>query len=225
MVEDRADSPLDQGDEEVVATAAEDTDAFLSVIQQFYIGEVNQKISAQDRIDRTTNWAVTMMIALLSVVFSSRSLPAYLLLVGHIALGVFLTYDVRRYRSFDFYRDRVRHLQENVFANVLVPSAGEHHRWREELSDDLQSPTHKVTLFESISRRLTRIYGILFTLLGLAWIAKVTLFTPETRWIEAAALPGVSGLVVGGLLGVVYLGIFVLMVWPHKRQPQTGYSD
>lgn len=227
MVEDRANSPPDQEDEEVTAKVADDTDAFLSAVQELYRGEVSQSISAQDRIDRTTNWAITMIIALLSVVFSSRSLPAYLLLIGLIALGVFLTYEVRRYRTFDLYRARVRLLQQNVFGNVLVPSAVEDHNWREELSDDLISPTYKVSLYESISRRLTRIYGLLFTILGLAWIAKVTLFTPETQWTEAAALPGgVSGVVVGGVLGVVYLGILALMVWPHTRQAQGEiYGD
>lgn len=75
-----------------------------------------------------------------------------------------------------------------------------------------------MTVFEATSRRLTRIYGLLFTILGLAWVAKVTLFTPETQWREAAALPGVSGALVGGVLGVVYLGLFALMVWPHQRQ-------
>lgn len=89
MVEDPAESPLDQEDEEVAASAADDSDAFLSVMPHFYRGEISQAISAQDRIDRTTNWAITMLIALLSVVFSSRSLPAYLLLIGLIALGVF----------------------------------------------------------------------------------------------------------------------------------------
>lgn len=220
MAEDpeHADSPLDAEDQEVGAAAADDTDAFLSIVPHFYRGEVSQAISAQDRIDRTTNWAITTIVALLSVVFSSRALPAYLLLIGLVALGIFLSYEARRYRFFDLYRSRVRLLQQNVFSNVLDPSGVDRRHWREELGDDLQTPTYKVTVYEAISRRLSRIYGLLFAILGIAWIAKVTLFTPETEWVEAAGLPGVSGFVVAGILGAVYLGLVALMVWPHERQ-------
>ena len=31
------------------------------------------------------------------------------------------------------------------------------------------------------------------------WIAKVTLFTPESRWQEAAELPGIPGVAVAGV--------------------------
>lgn len=61
----------------------------------------------------------------------------------------------------------------------MAPVGMEHPHWREELSDDLRRPRFKVTNREAFSRRLTRIYVPLFTVLGVAWVAKVTPFTPE----------------------------------------------
>jgi uncharacterized membrane protein len=174
--------------------------------------------SAQDRIDQTTNWAITVIAALLSVVFSSPDMPAYLLLVGIVILGIFLSFEVRRYRFYDLYRARVRFFQENAYANALEPLGVEHGRWREELSDDLQYPTFMVNAQEALSRRVRRIYGLLFAVLGVAWAAKVTLFTPETVWTEAAELPGIHGGVVAGLLVVLYVGLFAVAKWPTERQ-------
>jgi uncharacterized membrane protein len=215
---DHTDNPLDPADQEIAAEIAGDAKALLSALPHYYRGEISQANSAQDRIDRTTNWAITVIAALLSVVFSSPDMPAYLLLVGIVVLGIFLSYEVRRYRFFDLYRARVRFFQENVYANALNPSGVEHGRWREELSDDLRYPTFKVGTREALSRRVRRIYGLLFAVLGIAWVAKVTLFTPETLWTEAAELPGIHGAVVAGLLVVLYLGLVAIAKWPGERQ-------
>ncbi|WP_049928536.1 DUF2270 domain-containing protein [Halopiger goleimassiliensis] len=212
------DGPLERDDQEIGAAVADDADALLDALPHYYRGEVSQANSAQDRIDQTTNWAITVLVALLSVVFSSPDMPAYLLLIGLIALSIFLSYEVRRYRFFDMYRARVRFFQENVYANALEPVGTEHPRWREELSDDLRYPTFKVSAREALSRRIRRIYGLLFAVIGVAWVAKVTLFTPETQWTEAAELPGVPGVVVAGSLLAFYVAIVVLAKWPGRRQ-------
>lgn len=47
---------------------------------------------------------------------------------------------------------------------------------------------------------------------------RVTLFTPEAQWTEAAELPGVSGHAVAGLLLAFYGALAVLAFWPTDRQ-------
>ncbi|WP_123534596.1 DUF2270 domain-containing protein [Halosimplex salinum] len=216
--EARNESPLDRDDQAIGAEIARDTDGFSSVLPQFYRSEVTQAAGAQDRMDRTTNWAITVLAALVSVVFSTPRMPAYLLLIGVVALSIFLTYEVRRYRFYDVYRSRVRIVQENFFANALSPTGLEDTAWREKLSKDLRSPTFKVTTLEALARRLRRTYGLLFLVVGIAWVAKVTLFTPESQWTETAALPGVPGPVVAGALAVFYLCILLVAKWPTDRQ-------
>lgn len=211
-------TPAESGvDEEVAAGVADDAEALLSTLPHYYRGEVSQANNTQNRIDQTTNWAITLLAALLSVVLSSPDVPAYLLLVGVVVLGIFLVYEVRRYRYFDLHRARVRFVQENVFANALDPTGVEHANWREELGDDLRYPRFKVSVRETLSRRVRRIYGLLFGVLGVAWVGKVTVFAGGDRWLDAASLPGIPGLAVVALLGVFYLGVVVVALWPSGR--------
>ncbi|WP_290809842.1 DUF2270 domain-containing protein [Halovivax sp.] len=212
------DSPLDPEDEEIAAEIADDPDSFAAMLPHFYRGEVSQANSAQDRIDRTTDWAIALLAALLSLVFSSPDMPAYLLLIGLVAMWVFLFFEVRRYRFFDVWRARVRFVQENVFANAFEPVGVEHPAWREELSDDLRRPTFKVSALEALSRRIRRVYGLLFAVLGVAWAFKVTLFTPERLWTEAAEIHGVPGEAVAAGLAAFFVGLAVLAAWPRGRR-------
>lgn len=203
---------------DVGAAVAEQPTDLLAVVGELYRGEVNQATTAQDRIDRTTDWAIALIAALLSVVFSSPEMPADLLLIGMLMLGVFLFYESRRYRTYDAFRARVRFVQQNVYADALHPIGAEHGDWREELSDDLRRPTVKITFWEALARRLRRMYGLLFVILGVAWVAKVTIFTPEGNWLETAAVPGVPGAVVLGALVAFYALLGVVAFWPRKRQ-------
>ncbi|QCJ45932.1 DUF2270 domain-containing protein [Haloprofundus sp. MHR1] len=209
---------LEREDQEVAGEIAHDADALLSTIPHYYRGEVSQTNNAQNRIDQTTNWVVTIIAALLSVVLADPSISPNLLLVGVVVLGIFLSYEARRYRFYDLYRSRVRFVQQNVFANALDPKGVEHSQWREELGDDLRYPKFKVTLLEALSRRLRRIYGLLFVIVGLTWVVKITILTPETTWSDAAALPGIPGEAVAGVLSVVYLCIAVVAFWPSSRE-------
>lgn len=212
------DEPLEREDQEIATEIADDAESLLSALPHYYRGEISQTTTAQDRIDQTTNWAITVLAALLSVVFSSPDMPAYLLLVGMVILAIFLSFEVRRYRFYDLYRSRVRFFQENVFANALDPQGVEHTTWREELGEDLRYPTFKVSTLEALSRRVRRIYALLFAVLGVSWVAKVTLFTPESQWTEAAELPGIPGTVVAGTLALFFVGLVVLAKWPGSRE-------
>ena len=219
-------SRVDADDQDVAATIADDPDKFLSLLPQFYRGEINQATTAQDRIDRSTDWAVALIAAVLSLVFSSPDMPAYLLLIGLLVLCVFLWFEVRRYRYFDVARARVRLVQKNVFANALDPIGTETADWRSELSEDLRTPTFKVSRGEALSRRLRRVYGFLITLLVVAWIAKVTLFTPEAQWTEAAELPMVPGTVVGAGIALFFVTMVIVAFWPsHREAMGTMYGE
>lgn len=214
---DERDAELGREADAVAARAATDPDDFLAMVPHFYRGEISQVTNAHDRIDRTTDWAVALIAALLSLVFASPAMPAYLLLIGLFILCTFLLFEVRRYRFYDMWRSRVRFVQENVFAALFDPAGVEHADWRERLGEDLRTPTFKVSTFEALSRRVRRVYWLLFSVLGVAWVAKVTLFTPELRWTAAAELPGVSGLAVAATLGAFYAAVVAVAVWPTER--------
>ena len=67
--------------------------------------------------------------------------------------------------------------------------------------------------------------ALLFVVVGIAWVSKVTVFTTEAQWTEGAELPGTPGLVVATTLGLFYLTVFLIAFWPGKRQAKGEIHD
>ncbi|WP_181686439.1 DUF2270 domain-containing protein [Halorhabdus salina] len=211
--------PESPAEREVAGEAATERSDFLSLMGHAYRGELGRTTSWRTRIDRTTNWAVVLTATLLTWAFSGDSRPHYVLLVGMGMMIVFLGIEARRYRVYDIWRSRVRLLEENVFANALDPEGVEQPNWRELLSDDLREPTIKTPLREAISRRLWRVYAPLLYVLLAAWLIRLTVFaTPAGGVIGTAAVGGVPGAIILGIVGVFYTGITILAFWPASRQ-------
>ncbi|WP_459191955.1 DUF2270 domain-containing protein [Halosimplex sp. J119] len=175
-----------------------------SAMAHLYRGEIHRMKFWRERLDRTTNWAVIVIAALLTWAFSSPNNPHYIVLIGVATLTVFLVIEARRYRGYDIWRSRVRTLQENVWAYGLDPEGGvADEEWRVRLGDDYRTPTLKIAAEEAIAHRLRRVYLPLFVVLLAAWIVRITAFAPE-RWTETAAIGTIPGPVVVGLVGAFY---------------------
>ncbi|KYH26567.1 hypothetical protein HAPAU_16660 [Halalkalicoccus paucihalophilus] len=114
-------------------------------------------------------------------------------------------------------------IEENVFANAFNPESSIRREWRTELADDLRNPTLKVSTREAITRRLRRVYFLLLSVLLLAWLFRISLFVPGERWVETAAMPGVPGTVVVGVVVLYYVVALVLTAWPSSRQAKGEY--
>ena len=183
-----------------------------SATAHLYRGEIHRMKFWRERLDRTTNWAVLIISAILTWAFSRPGVPHYVLLIGAAALSVFLTIEARRYRGYDMWRSRVRKLQENVFAYGLDPSAGlPDPQWRESLSEDYRNPKIKISMREAIAHRLRRIYLPLFSIVLAAWVVRITAFS-SAAWPESAAIGVISGEIIVGLVVVLYLGSVVSAV-------------
>ena len=150
--------PTDREARDVAQEAGQDRSKFLSLMPHYYRGEVSQMSTRLDRLDLTIDWAIAVIAAMLALSFGSTDSPPYFLLIGMFAMTMFLLFDVRRYRSYDAARARVRMIEQNFFANAFDPQGTEHEGWRTEIGDDLRYPTLKVSYWEAISRRLRRVY-------------------------------------------------------------------
>ncbi|SFK63013.1 Uncharacterized membrane protein [Halogranum rubrum] len=196
----------------------EETSAPGSAMAHLYRGEIHRMKMWRERLDRSSNWAVTVMAAILTWAFADASNPHYVILVGALMVGIFLVIEARRYRGYDIWRSRVRLLQENVFAYALDPSQGiEDDEWRRKLSRDYRTPTTKITYEEAIAHRLRRVYLPLFTVLGAAWLFRITVM-PTTGWPASAAIGMIPGAVVTGLVITAYLGLVSITFRPRRWQ-------
>lgn len=197
-----------------------------SLLGHFYRGEMDRVTSWSGRLDRTTNWAVTIMAAIITWAFTSPDNPPYILLFGMGTVGVFHLIETRRYRTYDIWRSRVRLLEENVFAELLtgeVESTG--FDWRLELAKDLRQPAVKIPFLEAYGRRLRRVYLPLLFVLLLAWVARITVFSPGQTAVEAAGVVGVPGELVIGAVAAAYLAWTAIALWPRERQAKGEQYD
>ena len=88
------------------ATSAE----FINALAHFHRAEIARMAGWRDRIDRTTNWAITVVAGMLSVSLSTPASHHGVLLFAMVLVLLLLSIEARRYRFFDVYRARVRQL-------------------------------------------------------------------------------------------------------------------
>jgi uncharacterized membrane protein len=157
---------------------------YITVLAHYHRAEMNRMAGWRDRIDRTTNWAITGVAAMLSLSLSSPTSHHGVLLFAMVLVQLLLLIEARRYRFFDVYRGRVRRMEKNYFAQVLAPLPDPDGGWAKILGEDLRRPRFLIPLRVAMSRRLKRNYLWMFVILLLAWVLKIT--TPRLQ--EAGAV-------------------------------------
>lgn len=186
-----------------------------SALAHLYRGEVHRMTRWRERLDRTTNWAVTVMAAILTWAFSDPENPHFLILMGGVAVAFFLGIEAHRFRGYIVWRTRVRLLQENVWAYGLDPSADLlDENWREELAADYREPTLKISFEEALAHRLRRIYLPVLTIVLLAWVIRTTALS-ATPLPESAAIGALPGTAVLAVVAVLYLAAVVITFRPR----------
>ncbi|MDE1992652.1 MAG: DUF2270 domain-containing protein [Rhizobiaceae bacterium] len=150
-----------------------------NTLSHYYRGELGRMTSWRDRIDRTSNWAITVVAALLSVSLSSPSSHHGVLLFGMMVITLLLMIEARRYRFFDVYRARVRQMERSYFAQILAPEADLNPDWAQSIAKSLRAPRFLLSYFEAMQRRLRRNYCWMYAILLLAWILKIS--TPKLQ--------------------------------------------
>jgi uncharacterized membrane protein len=150
------------------------TAEFINVMAHYYRAEMARMASWRDRIDRTTNWAITVVAAMLSISLSTPTAHHGVLLFAMLLIVLLLMIEARRYRFFDVYRTRVRRLERSYYAQIIAPVSEVEKGWARVLGDDLRRPLFLISLQEAMSRRLRRNYCWIFLILLLAWVLKIT---------------------------------------------------
>lgn len=214
------------GDNEIAREVASEAEEFLPLMAHLYRGSLDRATKWRDRLDRTLHWSVLIVASLLTWTFSNRENPHAILLLAMVVVGVFLVMEARRYRRYDIWRTQVRLLEENVFANVLDPSGVEQAEWRRLLSEDLRRPAFKISVLESLSRRLRRSYLALLLVLLVAWIVRLTILSePHEGVVTTAGIWVIPGSVVIGVVGLFYALLVGLTIWPIEREAKGRVRD
>ena len=146
----------------------------LTLLAHFHRAEISRMAGWRDRIDRTTNWAITVVAAMLSVSLSTPTAHHGVLLFAVLLILLLLCIEARRYRFFDVFRRRVRQLERHYYAQIFDAQVDPVDGWAEKLAADLRHPVFHITLAIAFARRLRRNYSWLFLILLLAWVLKIS---------------------------------------------------
>lgn len=144
-----------------------------TIIVHYYRGEMARMSSWRARLDQTSNWAITVTAAMLSVSLSTPTSHHGVLLFAMVLVLLLLFIEARRYRFFDVYRDRVR-LVEKHYLGAFFGSEPLPRPWQDVLSQSLKHPQFNITAFGAMCRRLRRNYIWMFLILLLAWLLKIS---------------------------------------------------
>jgi uncharacterized membrane protein len=192
------------------------TSEFVTAMVHFFRAEVQRANVWRQRLDTTTNWAVVATGATLSIAFSQSEVHHAIILLNTLLVLLFLFIEARRYRYYELWSYRVRLMETDFYAAMLVPPFHPSPEWAESLAESLLSPSFPISLWEAMGRRLRRNYFWIFIILFAAWLAKVWLFPapPEdlSEFIRRAAVGPVSGDIMLGLGFVFYVSLVVLAV-------------
>jgi len=153
---------------------------YVNAMSHFYRGELGRIMVWRQRLDITTNWAITSSTAIITIAFSNREVPHIIFFFNLAIVWVMLWIESRRYRFYDAFRARVRMLE----AHFLVPMVMENRQmlqgeWKKLVCEDLILPSFKISKLEAIGRRLKRNYVFIFILIMVAWVTKIFLHASE----------------------------------------------
>lgn len=207
---------------------------FVTTISHFHRAEIARMAGWRDRLDRTTNWAITVVAAMLSLALSTASAHHGVLIFAMLLILLLLWIEARRYRFFDVYRMRVRQLERHYFAQLFSPREDHAANWLQIVGESLRTPKFLVSTRTAFARRLRRNYSYLFFILLVAWILKIS--TPGLREdalgglvgsLEEAVRNATLGLlpgwlVVAGIAGFYAALLVVALVW---GRPDTDVAE
>jgi uncharacterized membrane protein len=187
---------------------------YVNAMSHFYRGELGRIMIWRQRLDITTNWAITSSTAIITIAFSNRDVPHIIFFFNLAIVWGMLWIEARRYRFYDAFRARVRMLE----AHFLVPMVMENREmlqgeWKKLVCEDLILPSFKITKLEAIGRRLKRNYVFIFILIMVAWITKIFLHASmPVKGIHGFYTALRIGHIPSWLVALIFVGTLALVI-------------
>jgi uncharacterized membrane protein/uncharacterized protein YaaQ len=199
---------------------------FTTSMVHLYRGEINRASVWRQRLDSTTNWAVLITAAALSFAFGSEQTSHIVILLSTLMVTLFLFMEARRYRYYELWSYRIRLMETDFFAAMLVPPFGPSEDWSETLAENLLQPRFPISQMEALGRRLRRNYIPIYLILGITWVANLTLYPFQldtwSQFFTRAAIGFLSGEIVLAAVSVFYAVLLVVGIFSRSLSRATG---
>jgi uncharacterized membrane protein len=209
----------------------------VNTISHFHRAEIARMAGWRDRLDRTTNWALTVAAAMLSLSLSTPTSHHGVLLFGMLLVLLLLWIEARRYCFYDVYRHRVRQFERHYFAQIFSPQDDFASNWLLLMGESLRSPKFLISRMTAFARRLRRNYIYIFAILLVGWAVKIS--TPNLQADEApggpahplretlanAALGPLPGWIVIVTVAIFYAGLAVTAYMLTDEDEELAYGN
>ena len=187
---------------------------FVTAMVHFFRAEIQRANVWRQRLDTTTNWAVVSTGATLSIAFSQTEMHHGIIILNTLLVLWFLFIEARRYRYYELWSYRVRLMETDFYAAMLVPPFHPSPEWAESLAESLLAPHFPISVWEAFGRRLRRNYFWIFLILYASWVAKIWLFpTPAVdlaEFIRRAAVGPITGEIML-ILGFIFYSLLTVV--------------
>jgi uncharacterized membrane protein len=202
------------------------TSEFVTAMVHFFRAEIQRANVWRQRLDTTTNWAVVATGATLSVSFSQPNVHHGVIILNTLLVSWFLFMEARRYRYYELWSYRVRLMETDFYAAMLVPPFHPSPEWAESLAENLLSPSFPVSLWEAFGRRLRRNYLWIYLILFVSWIGKSYLFPVPAaglqEFITRGAVGSIPGIVILGMGGIFHAFLLLIAIGTVGMTQATG---
>ncbi len=199
---------------------------FNTALVHFYRAEISRANAWRSRLDVTTNWALVATGAAITFGFSEQYTNHSIIILNTLLITLFLVIEARRYRYYELWSYRVRLIETDFYAAMLIPPFKPRAEWSDKLAQSLLAPRFPISVWEAFGRRLRRNYLWIYAVLLLAWLAKLMLYpTPLETWsdlIRRAHIGIVPGSVVLLIVGAYYAALIVIAVLTFRLRAATG---
>jgi len=199
---------------------------FVTAMVHFFRAEIQRANVWRQRLDTTTNWAVVATGATLSVAFGQSTVHHAVIILNTLLVLWFLFIEARRYRYYELWSYRVRLMETDFYAAMLVPPFHPSPEWAENLAENLLTPSFPISMQEAFGRRLRRNYLWMFLILGAAWAGKLWLFPQApasmTEFVARAEVGHISGQVVFVFAAIFYSVLFLIALATINMTRATG---
>jgi uncharacterized membrane protein len=201
---------------------------FMTAMVHFYRGELQRANTWRNRLDVTTNWAVISTGAALSFAFGDAGVHHSVMLLLSFLITLFCMIEARRYRYYELWSYRVRLMEIDFYAAMLVPPFKPRPDWGNRLADSLAKADYPITFAEALGHRLRRNYIWIYGIIGVAWIAKLLLYSPPDSvltlesLVSRARMGVLRGEVVFLLVGLWYALILLTAFITRTTQRASG---
>ncbi|HJR79606.1 MAG TPA: DUF2270 domain-containing protein [Anaerolineales bacterium] len=189
------------------------TSEFVTAMVHFFRAEVQRANIWRQRLDTTTNWAVVSTGATLSVAFSQPDIHHGIIILNTLLVIWFLFIETRRYRYYELWSYRVRLMETDFYAAMLVPPFHPSPEWAESLAENLLSPSFPISIWEAFGRRLRRNYAWIFIILYAAWVAKIWLFPEPASGLEEFVQRSAVGPIAGEVMIALGFGFYGFLLF------------